>query len=205
MREKNIQKRPLWHGRKHKRRTGQKKWLHVGLQRKVWVGEGMPQSPWDAQQGEAVMSGDRQQVEASNFLLSQTNCSQLTEKCRTLIVHRDEGGYGLTLSGDRPTRVQTVKVLVSTQVVRLKIIQTSTWQAGGASHRAGVREGDVIIKVNGQQVFCCQFGNYDILFSLCPRWPSLHTPRWLNRSSLVVMSPSPWSMLAGFKLIQKWF
>jgi len=58
---------------------------------------------------------------------------QLTEKCRTLIVHRDEGGYGLTLSGDRPTRVQTVK-------------------AGGASHRAGVREGDVIIKVNGQQV-----------------------------------------------------
>jgi len=64
------------------------------------------------------MSGDRQ---------------QLTEKCRTLIVHRDEGGYGLTLSGDRPTRVQTVK-------------------AGGASHRAGVREGDVIIKVNGQQV-----------------------------------------------------
>jgi len=48
-------------------------------------------------------------------------------------VHKDEGGYGLTLSGDKPTRVQTVRV-------------------GGASHRAGVREGDVIIKVNGQQV-----------------------------------------------------
>ena len=48
-------------------------------------------------------------------------------------MHKDEGGYGLTLSGDKPTRVQTVRV-------------------GGASHRAGVREGDVIIKVNGQQV-----------------------------------------------------
>ena len=58
---------------------------------------------------------------------------RLPEKSRTLIVHKDEAGYGLTLSGDKPTRVQTVKV-------------------GGASHRAGVREGDVIIKVNGQQV-----------------------------------------------------
>ena len=55
------------------------------------------------------------------------------ERSRTLIVHKDEAGYGLTLSGDKPTRVQTVK-------------------AGGASDRAGVREGDVIIKVNGQQV-----------------------------------------------------
>ena len=93
------------------------------------------------------MSGDRQQVGATNFILSQTNCwcfpilvlvlvlvfplscepitLQLTEKCRTLIVHRDEGGYGLTLSGDRPTRVQTVKVLVYT-LVRLKIIQILT-------------------------------------------------------------------------------
>ena len=42
-------------------------------------------------------------------------------------------GYGLTLSGDKPCRVQTVR-------------------AGGASDKAGVREGDVIIKVNGQQV-----------------------------------------------------
>ena len=55
------------------------------------------------------------------------------ERSRTLIVHKDEAGYGLTLCGDKPTRVQTVKT-------------------GGASDRAGVREGDVIIKVNGQQV-----------------------------------------------------
>ena len=50
------------------------------------------------------------------------------ERSRTLIVHKDDAGYGLTLSGDKPTRVQTVKT-------------------GGASDRAGVREGDVIIKV----------------------------------------------------------
>ena len=56
------------------------------------------------------MSGERQQVGASNFSSHQPIIAQLTEKCRTLIVHRDEGGYGLTLSGDRPTRVQTVKV-----------------------------------------------------------------------------------------------
>ena len=36
----------------------------------------------------------------------------LTEKCRTLIVHRDDGGYGLSLSGDKPTRIQTVKVRI---------------------------------------------------------------------------------------------
>ena len=55
------------------------------------------------------------------------------ERSRTLIVHKDDSGYGLTLSGDKPCRVQTVR-------------------PGGASDKAGVREGDVIIKVNGQQV-----------------------------------------------------
>ena len=55
------------------------------------------------------------------------------ERSRTLIVHKDDSGYGLTLSGDKPCRVQTVR-------------------GGGASDKAGVREGDVIIKVNGQQV-----------------------------------------------------
>ena len=55
------------------------------------------------------------------------------ERSRTLIVHKDDSGYGLTLSGDKPCRVQTVR-------------------GGGASDKAGVREGDVIIKVNGHQV-----------------------------------------------------
>ena len=57
------------------------------------------------------------------------------ERSRTLIVHKDDAGYGLTLSGDKPTRVQTVKT-------------------GGASDRAGVREGDVIIKVVLMMINC---------------------------------------------------
>ena len=51
-----------------------------------------------------------------------------------MIVTRDSvTGYGLTLSGDYPVFVQTVKT-------------------GGAADRAGVKENDLIIKVNGQPV-----------------------------------------------------
>ena len=57
-----------------------------------------------------------------------------TERTRTLIVNRDEqSGFGLTLSGDRP---------VSVQIVR----------SGGAADRAGIREKDVIVKVDGTHV-----------------------------------------------------
>ena len=85
---------------------------------------------------------------------------RLTAKCRTLIVHRDDGGYGLTLSGDRPTRVQTVKVTTgrlttcSHACLCIGFILTLDCyrSGGGGSYRAGVRKGDVIIKVNGQQV-----------------------------------------------------
>ena len=61
------------------------------------------------------------------------SAERASERSQTLIVHKDDSGYGLTLSGDKPCRVQTVR-------------------PGGASDKAGVREGDVIIKVNGQQV-----------------------------------------------------
>ena len=55
-------------------------------------------------------------------------------RTRTLIVSRDPvTGYGLTLSGDQPVFVQTVK-------------------PGGAADRAGVKENDLILKVNGQPV-----------------------------------------------------
>ena len=55
-------------------------------------------------------------------------------RTRTLIVSRDPvTGYGLTLSGDQPVFVQTVKI-------------------GGAADRAGVKENDLILKVNGQPV-----------------------------------------------------
>ena len=60
--------------------------------------------------------------------------SPSSERTRTLIVNRDDqNGYGLTLSGDRPVSVQTVR-------------------PGGAADRAGVREKDVIVKVNGAHV-----------------------------------------------------
>lgn len=58
----------------------------------------------------------------------------ITGRTRTLIVSRDPvTGYGLTLSGDQPVFVQTVK-------------------PGGAADRAGVKENDLILKVNGQPV-----------------------------------------------------
>ena len=149
----------------------------------------MPQSPWDAQQGEAVMSGDRQQVgRARNYLLSWTNCwcfpilvlvlvlvfplscepitLQLTEKCRTLIVHRDEGGYGLTLSGDRPTRVQTVKVLLFTHCVTENHLNfnltgwrckpQSRGEGGGCHHQGQWATG----------IACCQLGFRDITYDV---------------------------------------
>ena len=46
---------------------------------------------------------------------------------------KDSVGYGLTLSGDQPVFVQTVR-------------------PGGAAERAGIQENDVILKVNGQRV-----------------------------------------------------
>ena len=49
------------------------------------------------------------------------------------MVVKDSVGYGLTLSGDQPVFVQTVR-------------------AGGAAERAGIQENDVILKVNGQRV-----------------------------------------------------
>ncbi|XP_074634912.1 rho guanine nucleotide exchange factor 12-like isoform X1 [Acropora palmata] len=50
-----------------------------------------------------------------------------------VIIQRDEKGYGLTVTGDNPVYVQSVK-------------------EGGAAHRTGVQVGDKIIKVNGTLV-----------------------------------------------------
>nr|XP_006821606.1 PREDICTED: rho guanine nucleotide exchange factor 11-like [Saccoglossus kowalevskii] len=56
---------------------------------------------------------------------------QLIQRC--VIVQRDEKGYGLTVSGDNPVFVQSVK-------------------ENGAAYKAGVQQGDRIIKVNGTLV-----------------------------------------------------
>ena len=56
------------------------------------------------------------------------------EGTRTVVVSRDPvTGYGLTLGGEQPVYVQTVR-------------------PGGASDRAGIRENDVIVKVNSRRV-----------------------------------------------------
>lgn len=56
------------------------------------------------------------------------------EGTRTLLVTRDSiTGYGLTLGGEQPVFVQTVR-------------------PGGAADRAGVKENDVIVKVNNRRV-----------------------------------------------------
>ncbi|XP_071958575.1 rho guanine nucleotide exchange factor 12-like isoform X2 [Antedon mediterranea] len=52
---------------------------------------------------------------------------------RSVIVQKDERGYGLTVSGDNPVFVQNVKEY-------------------GAAYKSGVRQGDRIIKVNGTLV-----------------------------------------------------
>ncbi|CAL7948274.1 unnamed protein product [Xylocopa violacea] len=51
----------------------------------------------------------------------------------TLVVYKDEAGYGMKVSGDNPVYVQSVK-------------------EGGAAARAGLHAGDKIIKVNGVNV-----------------------------------------------------
>ncbi|CAF1672199.1 unnamed protein product, partial [Adineta ricciae] len=53
-----------------------------------------------------------------------------------VVVSRDRYGYGLTVSGDNPVYVLSVR-------------------EDGAAHRAGVRVNDQIIKVNGTRVTHC--------------------------------------------------
>ncbi|XP_071806265.1 rho guanine nucleotide exchange factor 11-like isoform X12 [Asterias amurensis] len=60
--------------------------------------------------------------------------AQLIQRC--VIVQKDEKGYGLTVSGDNPVFIQSVK-------------------DDGAASRAGVQQGDRIIKVNGTLVTNC--------------------------------------------------
>ncbi|OXU22551.1 hypothetical protein TSAR_007406 [Trichomalopsis sarcophagae] len=47
----------------------------------------------------------------------------------TLVVYKDDAGYGMKVSGDKPVYVQSVK-------------------EGGAAERAGLHAGDEIIKVS---------------------------------------------------------
>jgi Rho guanine nucleotide exchange factor 12 len=55
---------------------------------------------------------------------------------KNVIIQRDRFGYGLTVSGDNPVYVLSVR-------------------EGGAAHRAGINTNDQIIKVNGTRVTHC--------------------------------------------------
>ncbi|XP_055854909.1 uncharacterized protein LOC129918418 isoform X2 [Episyrphus balteatus] len=58
---------------------------------------------------------------------------QKTSQLLTLTIHKDENGYGMKVSGDNPVYVESVK-------------------PGGAAQVAGLIAGDMILKVNGQEV-----------------------------------------------------
>ncbi|XP_011385857.1 rho guanine nucleotide exchange factor 11-like [Pteropus vampyrus] len=58
-------------------------------------------------------------------------CPGLVQRC--VIIQKDQHGFGFTVSGDRVVLVQSVR-------------------PGGAAVKAGVKEGDRIIKVNGTMV-----------------------------------------------------
>uniref|UniRef100_A0A8C6YPQ8 Rho guanine nucleotide exchange factor 11 n=1 Tax=Nothoprocta perdicaria TaxID=30464 RepID=A0A8C6YPQ8_NOTPE len=60
-----------------------------------------------------------------------TETTGLVQRC--VIIQKDQHGFGFTVSGDRIVLVQSVR-------------------PGGAAMRAGVREGDRIVKVNGTMV-----------------------------------------------------
>ncbi|XP_059817329.1 rho guanine nucleotide exchange factor 12-like isoform X3 [Hypanus sabinus] len=72
---------------------------------------------------------DRKTSEKSH--LYEIDPTGLVQRC--VIIQRDENGFGITVSGDNPVFVQSVK-------------------EDGAAVRAGVQQGDRIIKVNGTLV-----------------------------------------------------
>nr|CAD2158032.1 unnamed protein product [Meloidogyne enterolobii] len=70
------------------------------------------------------------------FSLSDSSQATLSERC--VVVARQSDGFGLTVSGEHPLTVATLKPY-------------------GAAQLAGVREGDRILKVNGMLVSCSNF------------------------------------------------
>ncbi|CAF2778792.1 unnamed protein product [Rotaria sp. Silwood2] len=71
-----------------------------------------------------------------NFIFIINFFYSLGPEQKNVIIQRDRYGYGLTVSGDNPVFVLSVR-------------------EGGAAHRAGININDQIIKVNGTRVTHC--------------------------------------------------
>ncbi|KAJ8268712.1 hypothetical protein COCON_G00113190 [Conger conger] len=80
--------------------------------------------------GDRKTSSDQQREPMAD---SGTESTGLVQRC--VIVQKDQLGFGFTVCGERVKLVQNVR-------------------AGGAADKAGVHEGDRIIKVNGSLVSC---------------------------------------------------
>ncbi|XP_053408833.1 rho guanine nucleotide exchange factor 12-like isoform X6 [Mercenaria mercenaria] len=104
---------------------------------------------------------------------------------RTAIIQKDEKGYGLTVSGDNPVYVASVKT-------------------GGAAEKAGVQVGDKIIKVNGKLVTnsnhtevvkMIRAGSY-VALTLLGKPSNTHLP---NRDSIYEREPSTRESSGSFR------
>ncbi|CAH0393751.1 unnamed protein product [Bemisia tabaci] len=82
-----------------------------------------------------ILPGNREITNVSNgpSLRRTPSTRETIHHTTTIIVNKDERGYGMKVSGDNPVYVQSVK-------------------EGGAAERAGLHSGDKIIKVNGVNV-----------------------------------------------------
>ncbi|KAK6174010.1 hypothetical protein SNE40_017364 [Patella caerulea] len=88
-------------------------------------------SSLSAKDDSAITKRDGNESPTGDTVGGGATTDQLIQRC--VIVQRDDKGYGLTVSGDNPVFVQSVK-------------------SEGAAARCGVQEGDKILKVNGTLV-----------------------------------------------------
>uniref|UniRef100_A0A914L4P5 Uncharacterized protein n=1 Tax=Meloidogyne incognita TaxID=6306 RepID=A0A914L4P5_MELIC len=139
------------------------------------------------------------------FSLSDSSQATLSERC--VVVARQSDGFGLTVSGEHPLTVATLKPY-------------------GAAQLAGVREGDRILKVNGMLVSCSNFqevikmisGGYNLVLTLLgparthsvSSWddelfPAIQKPKEINNNNnknngiLIQQTPNPEQMMLSLE------
>uniref|UniRef100_A0A1I8BTR0 PDZ domain-containing protein n=1 Tax=Meloidogyne hapla TaxID=6305 RepID=A0A1I8BTR0_MELHA len=142
------------------------------------------------------------------YILSDSPQATLCERC--VVVARQSDGFGLTVSGEYPLTVATIK-------------------PNGAAQLAGVREGDRILKVNGMLVSCNNFqevikmisGGYNLVLTLLgparthsvSSWddelfPAIQKPNEINNNNknngiLIQPTPNPEQMMLSLEWQQQ--